>query len=160
VFVMIRDYRVDDDRGWAEAFMNDAFGGALQARRGELIDVLALPGFVAERSRRAIGLLTYRRDGDECELAFMAAFERHQGAGTALLEALVAAAAGCARIWAVTTNDNLEALRFYQRRGFRLVALRAGAVDDARRLLKPQIGAVGEFGIPIRDELELELLLE
>jgi ribosomal protein S18 acetylase RimI-like enzyme len=157
---VIRDYRPDDDRGWAEAYLEDAFGGAVQTRRGELIDVLALPGFVAERSGRAAGLLTYRRDGDDCELAFMAAFERHQGVGTALLEALVAAAAGCARIWVVTTNDNLEALRFYQRRGFRLAALRAGAVDDARGLLKSQIGAVGEFGIPLRDELELELFLE
>jgi ribosomal protein S18 acetylase RimI-like enzyme len=160
VFTVIRDYTPDDDRGWAEAFLEDSFGGAHQARRGELIDVLALSGFVAERSGRAVGLLTYRRDGDECEIAFMAAFERHQGVGTALLDALVAAAAGCTRIWVVTTNDNLEALRFYQRRGFRLAALRAGAVDDARRLLKPQIGVVGEFGIPLRDELELELLLE
>jgi ribosomal protein S18 acetylase RimI-like enzyme len=154
---VIRDYRPDEDRGWADAYLEDSFGGALQTRRGELIDVLALPGFVAERSGRPAGLLTYRRDGHECELAFMAAFERHLGVGTALLEALVAAAARCARIWVVTTNDNLEALRFYQRRGFRLAALRAGAVDDARRLLKPRIGAVGEFGIPLRDELELVL---
>ena len=55
----------------------------------------------------------------------------------------------------MTTND--EALRFYQRRGFRLSALRRGAVDDSRRRLKPQISAVGELGIPIRDEIELEL---
>jgi ribosomal protein S18 acetylase RimI-like enzyme len=154
---VIRDYRPDEDRGWADVYLEDSFGGALQTRRGELIDVLALPGFVAERSGRPVGLLTYRRDGNEFELAFMAAFERHLGVGTALLEALVAAAAGCARIWVVTTNDNLEALRFYQRRGFRLVDLRVGALDDARRLLKPRIGAVGEFGIPLRDELELVL---
>jgi hypothetical protein len=59
-------------------------------------------------------------------------------------------------MWLVTTNDNLEALRFYQRRGFVLSALRAGAVDEARRELKPMIGRVGNFGIPIRDEIELE----
>jgi hypothetical protein len=61
------------------------------------------------------------------------------------------------RIWLVTTNDILEALRFYQRRGFRLSALRAGAVDEARKRLEPQISTVGGFGIPIRDEIEVEL---
>jgi len=137
--------------------MEDEFGGCLQARRGELIDVLALPGFVAEKDGRPVGLVTYRREDGDCELAFIAAFERHRGIGTALLESLLEAVAGCERIWLVTTNDNLDALRFYQRRGFRLAALRPGAVNDSRRRLQPQIGAVGQFGIPLRDELELEL---
>jgi ribosomal protein S18 acetylase RimI-like enzyme len=137
--------------------MRDEFGGPLQARRGELLDVLALPGFVAERDGQPIGLMTYRLENDECELAFVAALERHAGVGTALLDALLQAVAGCERIWLVTTNDNLEALRFYQRRGFVLSALRPRAVDEAREHLKPQISPVGEFGIPLRDELELEL---
>jgi ribosomal protein S18 acetylase RimI-like enzyme len=155
---VIREYR-PSDRTWAEAFTEETFGGPLQARRGELIDVLALPGFVAEREGRPIGLVTYRREGEDCELAFIAAFERQQGIGTALLEALIEAVADCERIWLVTTNDNLDALRFYQRRGFALSALRPGAVDDARRTLKPHIGTIGELGIPLRDELELELRL-
>ena len=129
--------------------MNDQFGGALQARRGELIDVLALPGFVAERNGRPVGVVTYRRESDECELAFIAALERHEGVGTALLEALLEAVADCERVWLVTTNDNLEALRFYQRRGFVLSALRPGAVADSRQRLKPQIASVGDFGIPV-----------
>ncbi len=154
--VVIREYE-ESDRAWAEAFMEEEFGGAVQARRGELIDVLALPGYVAERDGRPVGLVTYRRENDEGELAFIVAFERRQGIGTALLEASIEALVACNRIWLVTTNDNLEALRFYQRRGFRLAALRPGAVDDSRQRLKPRIGTVGEFGIPLRDELELEL---
>ena len=139
--------------------MDEEYGGPVQARRDELIDVLALPGFVAERDRRPVGFVTYRRETNDCELAFIAAFERHQGIGTALLEAVVEAVAGCTKIWLVTTNDNLEALRFYQRRGFRLAVLRPGAVDESRARLKPQIRTIGEFGIPLRDELELELRL-
>ena len=154
----IRRY-VESDRAWAEAYMEEAFGGAVQARRGELLDVLALPGFVAEQDGRPAGIVTYRRDGNKCELAFIAAFEARQGVGSALLDAVVEAAAGCDRLWLVTTNDNLDALRFYQRRGFRLAELRPGAVDEARRALKPRISAVGEYGIPLRDELELELEL-
>jgi ribosomal protein S18 acetylase RimI-like enzyme len=154
--MLIREYR-KSDRLWAEPFMRDAFGGPLQARRGELLDVLALPGFVAERDGLPIGLVTYRLENDECELGFIASLERHAGVGTALLDAVVQAVAGCERIWLVTTNDNLEALRFYQRRGFVLSALRVGAVDKAREQLKPQIATVGDFGIRPRDEFELEL---
>jgi ribosomal protein S18 acetylase RimI-like enzyme len=156
---VIRPFR-QSDRSWAEPLLDDEFGGALQARRGELLDVLALPGLVAERMGRPQGLLTYRRTGDECELAFMAAIEPHRGVGTVLLEAFREEVSDCTRIWVVTTNDNLEALRFYQRRGFVLSALRPGAVEDSRRRLKPRIGAVGSFGIPLRDELELELRLD
>jgi ribosomal protein S18 acetylase RimI-like enzyme len=156
---VIRPYRENGDRAWAEGFMDDAWGGALQARRGELLDVLALPGVVAEADGRPVGFATYRLDGDECELAFIVALERREGIGTALLDAVRDAAADCRRIWLVTTNDNLDALRFYQRRGFRLVELRPGFVDAARESLKPRIGLIGDFGIPIRDELELELVL-
>lgn len=87
---------------------------------------------------------------------------RSRGAGTALIEEVerIALNAGCRRLWLITTNDNIEGLRFYQRRGFRLVELHAGAVDRSRESLKPEIPAIGEHGIPIRDELELEKLLQ
>lgn len=156
---MIREYDEDLDRPWAEARMDAEWGGALQARRGEFQDVLALPGFVYEEDGRPLGIATYRIESDQCELAFIEALEKRRGIGTALLAAVCVAAAGCGRLWLVTTNDNLDALRFYQRRGLRLVAVRPGAVDDARATLKPSIGRVGAYGIPIRDELELELRL-
>jgi ribosomal protein S18 acetylase RimI-like enzyme len=155
---VIRPY-TDSDRGWAESFLNAEFGGPYQCRRGELIDVLALPGFVALRNARPVGLLTYRREARACELAFIAVVERYQGIGSALLDALRGEVADCERIWVVTTNDNLEALRFYQRRGFVVSALRARAVDDARRTLKSTISRTGQFDIPIRDEIELEARL-
>ena len=67
-----------------------------------------------------------------------------------------AARAGqCTRLWLITTNDNLRALRFYQRRGFRLAALHRDALETSRRL-KPSISEIGFHGIPLRDELELE----
>lgn len=153
--MVIRAY-ADSDRVWAEDLLNEGFGGPLQCRRGELIDVLALSGLVAEEDGRRVGLLTYQCEAGVCEIAFIAAVERHLGIGSALLDALRREVADCERMWLVTTNDNLEALRFYQRRGFVLAALRAGAVDDARRELKPTISRIGNFEIPIRDEIELE----
>ena len=68
----------------------------------------------------------------------------------------IAGRAGCTRLWVITTNDNVDALRFYQRRGFTLAALHAGAVDESRARLKPEIPVFGDHGIPLRDELELE----
>ena len=156
---MVRDYDQAADRAWAQARMDVEWGGAFQARTGEVHDVLALPGFVAEEDGRLVGIATFSRTGDECELAFLEALEPRRGIGTALLGSVVRAAAGCTRLWVVTTNDNLDALRFYQRRGFRLAEVRPGAVDRARETLKPSIGRLGAYGIPIRDEIELELLL-
>lgn len=159
--IVVRPYEPERDGAWAEGALERGLGGRLQARRGELVDVLDLPGLVAERAGERLGLLTYHPVGEECEVAALVADERQGGVGSALLEALrpLATSAGCARLWLVTTNDNVDALRFYQRRGFVLRHLRPGAIDEARRVLKPTIGAVGEHGIPIRDELELELSL-
>jgi hypothetical protein len=55
----------------------------------------------------------------------------------------------------VTTNDNLAALALYAQAGYRLAAVRSGAIDDLRRTIKPSIPEVGSNGIPIHDELEL-----
>jgi ribosomal protein S18 acetylase RimI-like enzyme len=64
----------------------------------------------------------------------------------------------CRRIWLITTNDNTSGLRFYQKRGFVLSALYRNALEQSREL-KPEIPSVGLDGIPLRDEIELELIL-
>ena len=83
------------------------------------------------------------------------------GVGRALLDAVRDAAVetGCRRLWLVTTNDNVRALKVYQRWGMDLVALRRDAVTEARTL-KPTIPERDADGIPLKHELELELLLE
>jgi hypothetical protein len=83
-----------------------------------------------------------------------------RGVGTNLIEAVRTAAIAKAarRLWLTTTNDNLNALRFYQKPGFRFVAIYPGAAEKARQL-KSLIPNIGLEGIPIRDELELELPL-
>ena len=136
-----------------------AHHSARVARRGVLERPLDHPALVAEGpDGRLLGVLTYVIDGGSCEILTLHAAERRGGVGTALIGAVRerAAAAGCTRLWLITTNDNVDALRFYQRRGFRLAALHRGAVDDARARLKPEIPEVGDHGIPLRDEIELE----
>ncbi|MCF8564637.1 GNAT family N-acetyltransferase [Alicyclobacillus tolerans] len=82
------------------------------------------------------------------------------GVGTALISFVeqIANYSKMRRIWLITSNDNLDALRFYQRRGYRITAISPNAIDEARKL-KPTIPQVGYYDIPIHDELELEKLL-
>jgi ribosomal protein S18 acetylase RimI-like enzyme len=96
----------------------------------------------------------------ECEIISLDSLVQGTGIGSALTDAVQqrAKAAGCQRLWLITTNDNLNALGFYQKRGFHLAALHRNALDVSRRL-KPQIPLIGLDGIPLRDEIELEILL-
>lgn len=143
------------DEAWADGLIGAEFGGRIQARRGELLDVLDLPGLVAERAGDLVGILTYRLDDTDAEIAYIEATERRGGVGTAVLEAFFTSV-NPSRAWLVTTNDNVDALRFYQRRGFVISDVRIGAVTHARDTLKPTIGTHGDHGIEIRDEIELE----
>jgi ribosomal protein S18 acetylase RimI-like enzyme len=146
----------DADVPWAERLLG-GFGWRLQVRLGSVVDPLACPGLVAERDGEPVGIVTYDADGDDVEVVYIQVTTKHQGVGTSLLDAVEARTEG-PRLWLVTTNDNLDALRFYQRRGFRISQVRPGAMDEYRQTLKPSIAEVGNFGIPIRDEIVLERL--
>jgi GNAT superfamily N-acetyltransferase len=141
------------DAGWISRFLRERWGAVTVVVHGEVIDASLLPALIAEPHR---GLATYRRLGNDAELVTLDAAPAGIGTGTALLDALTARlrAEGCTRLWLTTTNGNLSALQFYLRRGFRLVAVRLGAVEAARKL-KPSIPTVGEAGVPVHDELDL-----
>ena len=151
----------DDEREELARVVADSWGSSSIVSRGAVHDVRELPCLVATDGSRWLGIALCRFADDEWELVLIEAFERGRGTGTALFDAVIqeARAAAARRLWLVTTNDNLDALRFYQRRGMRLVCVRPGAITQARRLLKPEIPLTGDHGIPIRDELELELEL-
>lgn len=150
----------EHDRAWVEAFLNEHWGSTIQVTRGRLHDASRLPGYVAIHNQERVGLITYRLEGEACEIVTLNSLVEGQGVGSALVEAVRKAAveAGCQRLWLITTNDNLSALRFWQKRGFSLVSVHRNAVADSRRL-KPEIPLIGEHGIPIRDEIELEIIL-
>ena len=166
--VKVEIVRFDDsDRGykgcreWAGELLRQAWGSTLVVSRGRLHDALDLPGFVAMIDDLPQGLATYRLEGSECELVTINSQRTSIGVGSALVKAVREAAdkAACRRLWLITTNDNTDALRFYQMMGFSLVALHRNAVELSRQL-KPEIPEVGLNGIPLRDELELEMRLE
>ena len=147
----------EGDRPALVRLARELWGTDIVVGHGVVFTPADLPGLLAERDGETVGLLTYEIDGDALEVVTIDAFPPAAGTGSALLDAAVGVArsAGCRRMWLMTTNDNLDALRFYQRRGFRLVALRPGALA-ASRALKPELPETGAYGIPLRDELDLE----
>ncbi|MFI7487546.1 GNAT family N-acetyltransferase [Micromonospora echinaurantiaca] len=148
-----------EDRAAVDALHEREWGGPYVIAHDTRFDLRTLPTLVAvDGAGAVVGALVHRTDAEGLEVVSVVAATPGGGVGTALLAAAAEAAraAGAARLWLITTNDNLRALRFYQRRGLRLVGVDRGAVDRARRL-KPSIPTVGEDGIPLHDELILEL---
>jgi GNAT superfamily N-acetyltransferase len=145
------------DRAAIDQVLVSSWGETRAAGHGRLWDLSTLPALVAERPGAGIvGVVTYEIEDGALEVVSIDADPPGGGTGTALLNAAanLAIAEGCVRLWLTTTNDNLDALRFYQRRGLHIIGVKLDGVADSRRL-KPTIPQVGAYGIPIRDEIYL-----
>jgi GNAT superfamily N-acetyltransferase len=149
-----------DDRDWVAGLIEKQWGSTKIVTRGKIHNADELPGFAAMMDNEPIGLITYRMEDKECEIITLNSLREGIGVGSALVNAVekVAVDFRCKRLWVVTTNDNVDALRFYQKKGFELVAVHRNAVEQSRKL-KPEIPSVGKDGIPLRDEIELEITL-
>jgi ribosomal protein S18 acetylase RimI-like enzyme len=149
-----------DERGWLAEHLVLTWGSTEIVSGGRMRDASQLAALMCTDGEELLGLATFEIAAGECELLTIEAFSRREGVGSALLAEVIEAAraGGCDRLHLVTTNDNVGAQRFYERHGLRLVAVHRGAVDAARAL-KPEIPLLGEGGVEIHDELELELRL-
>lgn len=147
-------------KSWAHDLIDREWGPPGIVTRGKLHETAKLSGFVAIENKKPIGLITVQIVGDECEIVSLNSLKENQGVGSALTEAVVEAAKTrfCQRVLVITTNDNTSALRFYQMRGFHIRAVYPNALEVSRKL-KPTIPRVGIDCIPLRDEIELEMLL-
>lgn len=145
------------DRAWLADLWRRAWGGETQESHAGRHHVSEVAALVAWRGGTRVGAATFAVGAGQAELITLNAEPRGQGIGSQLLAAWEAqmAVAGVGRLTLTTTNDNLDALGLYQRRGYRLVRLLPGAVDRAR-LRKPSIPLWGEHGIVLSDELVLE----
>jgi len=138
-------------------FWTQHWGADFIIVHGETIRYDEVEGFIFGEWK---GVATFLVRGEECEVTSLDSLEEGKGIGKALLSAVLHEAKdrGCKRLFLITTNDNLKALRLYQKFGFELCALRRGAITETRKA-KPTIPLIGLNGIPLRDELELEMTL-
>ena len=148
------------DREQIDAFIIKQWYTLQMVVHGESIDLGTADGFFASEGDRIIGLITFRIIGTGMEILSLDSLQEHNGTGTALLNAVIgkAKSLNLERITLITTNDNLPALRFYQKRGFDLARVYRNALEQARKL-KPEIPLTGLDGIPLKHEIELEMVL-
>jgi GNAT superfamily N-acetyltransferase len=146
------------DHSWVGQLSRDFWGSEIVIAHGEVFNPSELNGFIAEIGGEKVGLITYHIQDSTCEIVTLNALKHNLGIGSALIQhtADFANQNGCSKLCLITTNDNTHALRFYQKLGFRLRALRPGVIAEYRKI-KPEIPMSGEDGIPIRDEIELEM---
>jgi ribosomal protein S18 acetylase RimI-like enzyme len=150
----------DEYREWALSALEKHWGALEMLSRWRWHDLRTLDAFIALVNGEPAGLSTYYFQGGQCEVVTLNSFVEDRGVGEALLFAVrdAAKAAGCKRLWLTTANSNLRALQFYQKRDMAIVAVHRFAIDEARKV-KPDIPLYDVNGIPLRDELELEMLI-
>jgi ribosomal protein S18 acetylase RimI-like enzyme len=147
------------DNEWILNLLNEHWGSVNIVSRGKIHNAFELPGFIAIQNGKPVGLITYKIDNNQCEIVTLNSLVERMGVGAALIEAIKEKSKpeSCSRIWLITTNDNTASLNYYQKRGFQLVTLHKNAIEQSRKL-KPQIPELGVDDIPIRDEIELEMI--
>jgi len=155
--VYVRE-KTSRDAVWIQALMLESWGSEMVVLQGRLYRPAELPAFVAEQNKERCGLVTYILDDNSCEIITLNSLQPGLGIGTQLLDAVKQSALenGCNEIRLFTTNDNINALRFYQKYGFSLEELIKNGVALDRKL-KPEIPLKEENGIPVRDYLRLKM---
>lgn len=141
-------------------FMCENWGSSMMVSRGRVHHLEELPGFVALENDRIVGILTYEVIKNMYEIVSLNSFEERKGIGTKLVDCAlqVAKENECKKVWLITTNDNMNALRFYQKRKFSMTNLYVGAVEEARKI-KKEIPFIGYDNIAISHEIQLEYKL-
>ena len=148
------------DKEFIKESLEENWGSVIIVTRGKLYDASKLPGFLTEEEEQTLGFITYLIDENEMEIISLNSFKERVGVGSSLIDAVkkVAESKSIKRIWLITTNDNYPAVSFYQRRGFRVKAIHKNAIEQSRKL-KPEIPVTGIGGVPVRDEIEMEMFI-
>jgi ribosomal protein S18 acetylase RimI-like enzyme len=137
------------DHGWIVETARALLGSERQVHSRRQFEITDGHVLVATLNDQRAGFVTWDHDGAAIEILALACTTQRAGVGTALVDA-VAAAAGGGPLRVVTTDTNVGAQAFYVRNGFTLVARLVGAVDECRRRYKP------ELPLDMHDELVYE----
>jgi ribosomal protein S18 acetylase RimI-like enzyme len=152
--VLVRE-ATDADRAAARSLFDRDFGRTRIVAFGEVVDIDQMPALVAVMHQEPSGALAYRLLGDALHIVALATdpmWQRSGVGGHLVAEAeLLARRLNLTRLVVSTSNDNLPALYFYQRRGYRLT----GLVPDSV-IAHTREAVAGFAGIPVRDEIRLE----
>lgn len=157
---MVFERITDNNREAINTFIKEHWYTTIMIIRGKKIDMTDTEGFFFREKDEIIGLATYIVYDDILEITSLDSLQEKKGIGTRLTEHILREAKerGCRKVVVITTNDNINAIRFYQKRGFDMANLFRNALDISRKL-KPEIPLIGENSIPLRHEIEFEQLV-
>ena len=138
----------NETRDLVNQFFIDNWFSTDMSIRGEIIDGTKLDGFLLQEENTIIGLVTYTFFGDICEIVSLDSKRENIGIGSALLKEIekIAIDNNCKKMRLITTNDNMRALQFYQKRGYCLTKLYPNAMEEVRKV-KPNIPELGDNDI-------------
>ena len=151
--------KINSDTSWIIKVAEKLWGSIEIVSKKHTYNILKLPSFIAVIDGKPVGFIMHVVHGRKSEIVALYSEYERQGIGTKLLDLVKEDSKrnGCTAVWILTTNDNTHALRYYQKRGFAITAIRINAIETQRKV-KP-IPLLGNDDIPIRDEIELEINL-
>ena len=151
----------ENDSEWIKTLLEKRWGSINIVARSKIVNAARIPRFKAILNGENVGLITYLIDNGNCEIVTLDSLLKGKGVGSRLIEEIIKIAKDhkCKRVWLITTNDNIKAQEFYKKRGFSVVAIHKNAMEQSRKL-KPKIPLIGKNGIPIEDEVEMEIRLK
>lgn len=141
-------------------YVADEWAGPIIVTKGISHNTSDTDGFISVMDGELTGYILYEIDNCECEILVLQSICENRGIGSALIRAVIDVAKSnhCTRVWLITTNDNIHAIRYYQKFGFELKAVHINALDESRRQ-KPSIPLFGNEGIPLKHEFEFDYML-
>jgi GNAT superfamily N-acetyltransferase len=147
----------DDNKAVSEIIKG--WGSDIIFSRGNIYKAEDLDGILVFDKEKIVGLGLYTIKNNSCEIVLLETFIQNIGIGSKIIEKIkeTAERKNCERIWLVTTNNNINALKFYQKRGFHFSNIYINSMEEARKI-KPEIPKTYD-GIEIRDEIEFEIKL-
>ena len=134
------------------------WGSDILVSRGKIYRAEDLDGILVYDNEKIAGLGLYDINNNNCEIVLLETFVQNKGIGTQIIEKIkeIAKKRNCKKVWLITSNDNIDAIRFYQKRGFCIANIYIKAMEKSRNI-KPEIPYIGNYQIPIRDEIEFEI---
>jgi ribosomal protein S18 acetylase RimI-like enzyme len=123
----------DGDRAWVTETISNEWGLPVVSISGPH-NPADFAGCVAVEANERLGLITYRVTDEDCEIVTLNSLRPNRGVGTALLRAVkrIADERGL-RLWLITTDENSNAIRFYENRGMTMRAFHRDFVKVVRR---------------------------
>ncbi len=150
----------NDLRPKVNQLIADEWAGPIVVTKGVAHDTSTADGFVSIDNGVLTGYILYTIQNHQCEILALQSLVENHGIGSNLIESVIniAKSSSCTRVWLITTNDNVHAIRYYQKFGFELTGVYINALDESRKQ-KPSIPQFGNEGIPLKHEFEFSYSL-